>query len=40
MISLALALERVIGDFIGANTDQAKFDEGMGRLLQALKLSQ
>ena len=33
-------LERVIGNFIGADTDQAKFDEGLARLLQALKVSQ
>ena len=33
-------LARVVGDFIGADADQAKFDEGLGRLLQALKVSQ
>lgn len=33
-------LERVIADFVGANTDQTKFDRGIERLLQALKVSQ
>ena len=32
-------LERVIADFVGADTDQAKFDQGIERLLQALKAS-
>jgi hypothetical protein len=32
-------MRRAIGNFVDADTDQAKFDEGMGRLLQALKIS-
>ena len=32
-------LERVIADFVGADTDQAKFDQGMERLLSALRVS-
>ena len=32
--------ERVVGDFIGAVIDQRKFDNGMGKLLEALKVSQ
>jgi len=32
-------LERVIADFIDADTDQAKFDQGMERLLRALRVS-
>lgn len=32
-------LNRVIGDFKGADTSQRKFDNGMGRLLQALKIT-
>lgn len=30
---------RVIGDFQGADTDQSKFDQGIARLLEALKVS-
>ncbi len=32
-------LQRVIGDFQGADTDQSKFDQGIARLLEALKVS-
>ena len=32
-------LERVIADFDGADIDQAKFDQGMERLLTALRVS-
>ncbi len=33
-------LERVIADFVGTDTNQTKFDQGIERLLQALKVSQ
>ena len=31
-------LERVIADFVGAEDNQSKFDQGIERLLQALKV--
>ena len=31
-------LRRVIADFISADTDQAKFDQGLERLLEALRV--
>ena len=32
-------LERVIGDFVGADTEQMKFDQGIAQLMRALRIS-